>query len=303
MERRLAGLVVLLLALSAVVVVPSLDGRRVAGSAAAISFPDPPQVGDCLRSPFSQTAVGPGTPAEIAVTQTDLGPCGGSASGEVVAFWETESAARQAPTSRFGGPCYRQAAEYAGLESAGRSTDLPGAPTVGSVRWKPTIAFDPYLVVPGELEQRAGRHWVACLVVPMGGVAYSGTLRDAFVHGLPAQYGLCFDSADFDLLPTLLLCDQPHAAELLATGWIRDRSQMSLAEVEDACRGIAGRLIGAADPSRGNTLEIISDRLTSQSVDRSDGPLTIGCFAAAGGSAQLSGSVLGLGDRPVPIAG
>lgn len=105
MKRRLVGIVVLLLALSAVVIVPSLDGRRVAGSPVATSFADPPTVGDCLRSPFALTAVAPASPAEIAVTNTDLGDCGDSASGEVVAFWATTAAAAQAPSSRFGGPC------------------------------------------------------------------------------------------------------------------------------------------------------------------------------------------------------
>lgn len=170
------------------------------------------------------------------------------------------------------------------------------------MRWKPTIGFTPYLVVPGELEQRAGRSWVACLVVPVGGPAYAGNLRDAFRRGLPPQYGLCFVSANFDRLPALLLCDRPHAAELLATGWIPDRSQVSLADIDDACNAVAGRLLGTTDPTRGKALKIVADRLTSQSDDRPDGPLTIACFAAAAGSAQLSGSLIGLGERPVPLA-
>ncbi len=302
MERRLAGIVVLLLALSAIIVVPSLDGRRVAGSAVATSFPDPPAAGDCLLSPFALTAVSPVKSAEIAVTEVDLGTCGDSASGEVVAFWETAAAAAQAPSSRFGGPCYRQAAGYAGLRSQDRSTDLPDAPTDGPVRWKPTIGFTAYLVVPGELEQRAGRSWAGCLVVPTGGPAYSGTLRDAFRRGLPPQYALCFASSDLGVLPALLLCDQPHPAELLATGLIPDRSQVSLADIDDSCQQIAGRLIGTADPTRGDALEIVADRLTSQSDDRPDGPLTIACFATAAGSAQLLGSVIGLGERTVPVA-
>lgn len=302
MERRLAGIVVVLLALCAVVVVPALDGRRVAGSAVALSFPDPPKVGDCLREPFPLTGVQSGSPAEISVTSVNLGACDTSTSGEVVVFWETRADAEQAAPSRFGGPCYRQAAEYAGLQS-GASTDLPGAPTAGPVRWKPTIGFTPYLVVPGELERRAGRTWVACLVVPVGGVAYSGTLRDAVQRGLPAQYGLCFDSANFDLLPKVLLCDQPHAAELLATGWIPDRSQVSFDDIGKACQRIAGRLIGSADPTKDQALRIVAGRLTLQSDGRPDGPLTISCSVTGAGLEQLAGSVIGLGERPVPVAG
>ncbi len=303
MERRLAGIVVLLLALSAVVVVPALDGKRVSGTAVATMFPDPPQPGDCLRAPFSRTTATPGNPPQITVTSADLGACGQTASGEVVGFWPSTAEAARAPSSRFGGPCYRQAAEYAGLQSGDRSTDVPGAPVGGPVRWKPTIGFNPYLVVPGDAEKRAGRDWVACLVVPLGGVAYSGSLKNAFSGGLPAQYGLCFDSSSFDALAVLLVCDRPHAVELLATGWIRDRSQVSLGGIEKACQEIASRLIGATDPTKGRVLEIVSDRLTMQSDGRPDGSLTIGCFAAAAGSAQLSGSVIGLGARPVPVAG
>ena len=50
MDRRVAGIAVLVLALVAVVTVPSVSGRRVVGTASALTFPEPPKVGQCLAS-------------------------------------------------------------------------------------------------------------------------------------------------------------------------------------------------------------------------------------------------------------
>jgi hypothetical protein len=302
MDRRLAGIVVLILALAAVVVVPSVDGRRVAGTAVATTFPDPPAVGDCLRAPLPASVLSPGPVPEVRVTAADLGPCEGSVSGEVVAFWATPAIAQAAPSSRFGGPCYPQAAEFAGLDvSTPRSTDVPGAPSGGLVRWKPTISFQAVQVVPGEEEQRAGRTWTACLVVPSGEPSYQGTLRNAVTEGMPAGFSLCWNGTDLDRMPEFLPCGQPHEAELVATGWVRDRSTVTIPEVGEACAGIAGRLMGSADPTRGGQLRVVADRMTAQADGRSDGPLTVACFVTSAADQQLSGSVIGLGERDVPF--
>jgi hypothetical protein len=303
MDRRLAGIVLLVVALVAVIVVPSVTGRRVAGSAVATVFPDPPAVGDCLLGPFP-AEVRSGVPPEIAVTAIRFGSCSGMIAGEVVAVWPTAAAAEAAPTGRRSGPCYQATATFAGLETAGRSTDLPGAPPSGPIRWKPTINFDPYHVVPGEAEVRAGRSWVACLAVPTGRPTYRGTLEDAFTTGsLPVEFGLCWDGEDIDRLPGPVPCSQPHAAQMLSTGFIRDRLAAPTELIDAACPDIAGRLMRTDDPTRGGQLRIVSDRFTGDVASRSDAPLTIGCVVIASGGQRLSGNVIGLGDRPAPLVG
>ena len=303
MDRRLAGIVLLVVALVAVIAVPSVTGRRVAGSAVATVFPDPPVVGDCLQAPFPD-AVQAGVPPEITVTATRFGSCAGPIAGEVVAVWPTESAALAAATNRRVAPCYQATATFAGLESSRRSTDVPDAPPPGPVRWKPTIGFDPYHVVPGEQERRAGRSWVACLAVPTGHPTYRGTLSDAFTTGsLPAEFGLCWAGDDIGRLPVSVPCHQPHAAELLATGWIRDRVAAPTEFIDAACPALAARLMRTDDPTRGGQLQIVSDRFTGDATSNPDSPLTIGCIVYATGSQLLSGTVIGLGDRPAPLAG
>lgn len=302
MDRRLVGAVVLILALAAILVVPSLGGRRIAGAGAVITFPDPPQVGDCLLRPVPSDRVDFGLPPKIVVTATAFGFCDGTIAGEVVALWPDEESADAAPSTRLGGPCYPQAAEYAGLSTSGRSTDLPGAPSDGPVIWKPTIGFDAFRVVPGVREQNAGRSWVACLVVPVDRVTYQGTLRAAYASGaMPAEFGLCWQGDDLDLVPKLLPCSGPHQAELLATGFIGDRSRAPTEVIESGCREIAGRIMHTDDPSRAGLLRVVADRHSGGSGSRDDSPLTIGCFVIPVGPQQLSGTVIGLGTDPVPF--
>jgi hypothetical protein len=303
MDRRLGGIMVLFVALVAVIVVPSIAGRRVPGSVVATVFPLPPAAGDCLLAPFP-VAVRSGVPSEIPFPATRFGSCEGSIAGEVVAVWPTADAAEAAATSRRAGPCYQAAATFAGLESTRRSTDLPDAPADGTIRWKPTIGFDAYHVVPGDQERKAGRSWVACLAVPTGRPTYRGTLTDAFTTGsLPAEFGLCWEGDDIDRLPGPVPCTQPHAAELLATGFIRDRLAAPTEFIDAACPAMASRLMRTDDPTRGGQLRIVSDRSTGDVFSRSDAPLTIGCMVVSAGPQRLSGTVIGLGDRPAPLVG
>src|SRR6478609_6611919 len=175
MDRRLAGVVVLVLALVAVMTVPSIAGRRTAGSAVAIALPDPPQVGDCLLAPITQTSARGGWPREIPYSPGEFGNCSGPIAGEIVAVWGSQAEADEGSRSRLGGPCYRQAANFAGLVRSGRSTIVPGGPVDPQVAWKPTIGFVPYRIVPSQVEQNAGRFWSACLAVPTAQSTYRGT--------------------------------------------------------------------------------------------------------------------------------
>jgi hypothetical protein len=296
--------VVVVVALVAVIVVPSINGRRLAGSAIASIFPDPPQVGECLRQPLPDSLSRVGLAPEIAVTAIGIGACSGFVAGQIVAFWPTRAAMQADQSARRSsrGPCYRQAAIFAGLPPFQRSTDAFGAPSDGSVAWRPTISFDPYHVTPGIRESNAGRSWIACLVVPRGNRTYPGTLRDALTTGvMPAHFGSCWAGADLDKLPASLPCDQPHAAELLATGFVRSGFGASTEDVDESCRSIAGRIMRVGDATRGGRLAIVADRLFGEPLSLTDPPSSIGCFVTTVGGQELSTTLIGLDDRPVPF--
>lgn len=302
MDRRLAGVLMLVAALAAVLVLPSAFGRRVAGTPVATVFPDPPRVGDCLLTPIRNSAIDYGLPPEVPITATNFGPCVGEVAGEVVAEWPDLQTAEQAPTSRRSGTCYPQAATFAGLETVGRSTDLPGVETGGPISWRPTIGFDGLWVTPGIREQHAGRSWRLCLVVPVDRGTYQGSLRNAFTSGsLPSVFGLCWEAADLDLFPAMVKCNQSHPAELLATGVIRNRSLAPTEVIESSCAQIAARIMHTDDPTRGGVLEVVADRQTGGSDGREDSPLIIGCFVTTADARPLVGTVIGLGEDPVPF--
>lgn len=300
MDRRWAGVVVLVLALVAVSVIPSVSGRRVAGTAVPMTFADPPQVGECLIPPYPSADEKPTRP-ELELDSVAFGACTGVVAGEIVALWASADDPDFGTGPPWRDPCDRPTAEFAGLEQSGRSMDLPGAPS-GPVSWRPIIGYGSLEVVPGKLESSAGREWIACLAVPTGRVGYLGTLRDAFTTGtMPVEFGSCWAGADLDQIPDTVPCALPHQAELLATGYIRDRIQAPTEVIDGSCSDIAGRIMRTSDPTRGGELKVVADRLIGDASSRPDAPLSIACFVTSAGPQQLSGTLIGLADRPVPL--
>lgn len=302
MDRRLAGVVVLVLALVAVMAVPSIAGRRTAGSAVAIALPDPPQVGDCLLAPITQTSARGGWPREIPYSPGEFGNCSGPIAGEIVAVWKSQAEADEGSRSRLGGPCYRQAADYAGLVRSGRSTVVPGGPADAQVAWTPAIGFVPYRIVPDQVEQNAGRSWTACLAVPTAQSRYDGTLRDAYTTGsMDDAFGLCWSGHDLDGSAITVPCDQPHPTELLATGWIMDRSTMSWPGLNASCLALAASIMHTVDATRAGALSVVVDPFRMDGAQRPDAPLSVNCFVTSAGPQQLTGTMIGLGARPIPF--
>jgi len=301
MDRRLAGLLVLVLAITAVVVAPAIDGRRVAGAGVAAAFPAPPEVGACVLPPVP---VGPkvgGLLPEIPVTAVHFGSCEGVIAGEVVSLLASDQVTGM--DLSFPGPCADGISAFAGLQVSARSATVPGAPPDSPAVWTPTLGSTGLLIVPSQSERNTGRLWAACLVVPTMHSTYHGTLRHAFTAGrLPDQFGLCWAESDLDHMPDLLPCAEPHPAELLATGWIENRSVVTLERVEASCLDIAGRIMRTGDPGRGGAITIVTDPVRRDGASRPDAPLTVGCFATSSAGAPLTGTVIGLGDSPVPLA-
>jgi len=302
------GVVMLVGVVIAGMVIPSLTGRRITGFAVAVAFADPPQVGQCLipRIPaFSVVqSAAQSYVTEIPVDAVHFGGCTGVVGGEIVAVWPSSKDPGFGAGVPWRNPCYRSTAAFAGLETSGRSTDLPGAPTGGPLRWRPTIGFDPLQVVPGKRERGAGRDWVACLAIPTGHVGYVGTLRNAFTTGtMPTQFGSCWDAADLDQSPGTVPCDEPHPVELLAKGSLRDGVEASTEAIEESCSDVAGRIMRTADPTRGGELKVVADRLDPIPGFRPDAPMSIACFVTSAGPQDLSGTLIGLAERPVPLVG
>ncbi len=305
MDRRLVGVLVLLLAGVLVTVVPAMTGRRVAGSAVAMSFPGPPQPGDCVvaRPPRSNTY---DNARQIVTTELAFGPCTGTVMGEVSSAVDDDPSAPGAQDAV--GRCFNDPTSFAGdplTEGPGEQPIVPGGP----LQWSAGAAADAELIVPGPVERSAGRHWSACLLSPYAfdpgpAPGYRGLLQDAFRTGrLPDAYGSCWASDDLDSAPQILPCDQPHPAELLASGWIQDRSLISRPDIDAGCVKVAQRIMRTDDPTRGGALTVVLDPVRLDGSSKPDDPLSVGCFITASGSARLSGSVIGIAGGPLPLTG
>jgi hypothetical protein len=200
MDRRLVGVAVVVAAFTAVMIIPVLSGLRLPGTAEPVALPAPPAVGDCVAAlPAGATTAGLEQP--VPMEQVQLGSCRGAIAGEVVGFWPDEQALAQAPRSRRAGPCYPPLAQYASLTLDATSHGAAEPWLVEPVSWRPTLAFQAYLITPTDLERRAGRTWAACVVGPAGGQQYRGSLAGAFgIGALPIGFGSCWTTASTGLL-------------------------------------------------------------------------------------------------------
>ena len=315
MDRRLTGLVVLVVVLVAATALPGFSGRRVAGTASAMTFPDPPSVGDCALSPLDGAVRNSGsrTPA-IDVTAVTWGSCTGQVFGEIVdpgivdpglagsAAGPTNPGSGN-PSQERRGRCSLAVATFAGLDPTSPRPTIPGTPSFEHISWAPTLGFDPYRVVPGEEERAAGRRWSRCMVAPIVHRSYQGTLAQAFQTGqLPGAFGLCWSGTDLDQAIDLIPCDEPHVAELLATAFVDDRSLVTRDDYQRTCGEMAALIMRTGAPMLTGQVSAVIDPVTSDGQSLPTSPQTVGCFVASADHRRLDQTVIALADRPVPFA-
>ena len=308
MGRRLAGLVVLVLVLVTATALPGFSGRRVPGVPSARNFPDPPAVGDCALSPLDDAVRDSGsrTP-ELDVTAVTWGSCTGQVFGEIVSTGSDAGSTNPRSTNpsseRRAGRCSRAVAAFAGLDPTSPRPTIPGTPRFEHISWAPTLGFDPYRVVPGDEERAAGRTWTLCLVAPIVHRSYEGTVAQAFQTGeMPGEFGLCWGGTDLDRAIDLIRCDEPHAAELLATAFVDDRSLVTRADYQRTCGQMAALIMRTNAPIAGGELTAVIDPVTSDGQSLPTSPQTVGCFVASADERLLDQTVIALADRPVPFA-
>ncbi len=306
MDRRPVGVAVVVLALAVVMVVPMLSGRRSIGTAVPIALPSPPAVGDCVIRLADVTADVVSVPPLLSVSALRFGSCRGFVAAEVVAFWPDRAELDAAPRSRRGGPCHLPLNEYAGLTPPQGPGGMSAGGPAELVSWRPTLSYRAFLIVPSALEQRAGRDWSACVVGPANGGWYRGSLHASDRDGpLPAGFGSCWVPDESGRLAGPRDCGRSHTAELLAVGWNGDRGLTSgggaSADVGSSCGRLAGRMMVTDDPTRNGELEMVAERMDRLTATWTGNPSSIGCFVVAAGSRQLNGSVVGLGDGPIPF--
>ena len=318
MDRRLIGALLVVAALVAAIVVPVRQGLRVAGNASLVELPADPAVGDCLLGPAAEFWDGARVPRRQAARVTTaepatnnplapiFGPCGDSGvAGEVVAILSATGDARSrlASAEASGLDCRAASLEYAGLTRVGSRYSVSGQLGDEPVSWKFSINLRTSWVFPSAVLQAAGRTWVACVASPVTPSRYAGSIAGAYLGGgLPAPFGTCWDRPETGAGIQTVGCDQPHKAQLVASGTIPTREGATVARIRDSCRGLTASVMGRADPTAGGGLTIkVSPEIADGQAWRNKS-LDVICFVTPT-EHSLAASVIGLGNRPIPYSG
>ncbi len=307
MDRRLAGVIVVLVVLVVAVVAPNLSQRRIAGSAEPIAIPDPPARGDCVVAVADVNRLlregNFGVDDQIELPVARYGPCDGPIVGEVVSVTDDADTPKRVPA-----PQYQNELSQCALNSIGYTGSVgpvvDGARGEPAIVWSPAQNFQDTAVGPSRIQRLTGQRWSACVVGAPAAQPYRGRLQDVLTAGtLPSNFGNCWRTPamlDSEQVP----CDRPHAVEILATTGLGNAPHTA-ADVHRSCTVYAGRMMRTEDATRAGALSytILDLRDTGIVVPPSQEILQdtyITCLAVARHGLRLTGTLVGVGDGPLP---
>ena len=271
----------LAVAAAAMVLIPGVVGRPVAGVPRIGPIPPPPTQGSCLP-PFRSEA-----DLDALATPPTV-PCEQPHGAEITLVIQLDTVAQphpQWPTSGsaaiLAGPietCRTQNARFVG--SSGISPDQRVLP-----RYRSKVT------VPSRIQWLAGQRWYACSVLPDAPppVTYTGTAYLSLFGTPPAQFATCARAPRAAEVP----CDRPHSAEQLTAGY-RGPSQSwppLPPHTADDCRELAKTIIGTTDPEYGGRIEI---------TGWFDGS-GMSCWLQAAHGRLLVGTMIAHGNGPLPL--
>jgi hypothetical protein len=202
-----------------------------------------------------------------------------------------------------GPDCRKLAMLHTGLVAVDGHYALTDQPDPDPVTWTFSVNLRQAWVLPSALLQSAGRTWAACVVGSGLSPYYRGSLAGAYSGGnLPDDFGACWDSREVTGGIRPLDCHQPHLAELISTGTVPDRTDITAADLHRSCERLAARVMGRNDPTGGVGLAV---KVFPETVDeqlRLNPRLDIVCYIAAV-ERSLDGTIVDLRDRPIPYSG
>jgi hypothetical protein len=296
MNRRPAGVGLVLLAIVGAVVVAG-PGRRLGGTAvAAVALTSAPALGDCLIDPLDPLTEFP-TDRTRQVPQ--YGPCADhEILGEVVAVRTPAPAGLTSGWDEKTG-CRTEMLAQAGLVERngtfGLAEPVPGDP----VDWQYSIAGRTVWVTQIPWAPRASA-WATCVVMPLGWAISTQPIAGVFRGGrLPDEYGTCWMSRDVDASMRMINCALPHVAELIAVGHVNPLA-VTEDEILASCTRQAGLVMDRPDPTAGGLLAV---RVVPDTPVLSARTRNVTCFLTTADDRELMGSLIGLGSKPVRFAG
>lgn len=268
-DRKVLGAAVMVAAVLGLLIVNHVSGRDVPGTATAKPLIPPPPAGSCLLE---------------AGTDVTVVPCADQHTSEV-------ADSRQAFSG--GAPLW-----------CGLSRTEPPTRTIATVGWG-------YWAFPLEKRRIAfggSVGWQACVTgltppsvrTDSAAAGYRGRVADlADPAKRPVELRLCFDSAvDIEPAPPGVSCLLKHRGEVLGIAWVSNPTDAAMAA---SCRALATALIGSDRPvATGELLARTGTQPLVPGTESGGNTAFVTCGVQARAGSQLVGSVIGLGNGPIP---
>ena len=304
-ERRWAGVALLVVTVSAALVIGSLDGARVAGTATMTRGVTAPAVGDCLVS-LSDTSVAAGAvgrPASQPVTgvsedRVRFGVCSSTSRiGEVVGYqrYPRQSSNIEADIAW----CQRISDDHRTLENDRYREVVAGL-------WKPSTGRRFLMLHSRPHADPWEPSWAACVLVAPNVEQYSGSsVRSLAEAPAPAPFGLCLAGTANE---RWVSCADRHRTQEFGEG---TGAPMTVREAVHSCRSLVARMTGMPDITAGGRLllEVVGGSADGAGGETADGTLnprhsstgSASCRLSMIGEARLVASLIGVGDDALPI--
>jgi hypothetical protein len=291
MPRRAVGIVLLAIVVIAAVVSARIGGVRVAGEAVAPPRLGAPAVGDCISDVTGPVSVGLPTNSIVLSTVSEKGlrfvDCSAAHAGEIVGY-RSISADTQGEYSTD---------EWCRTMSAGYGANaVRHLGDVGDDGWTPTIG-PRFLVILGALPGATSFHWAACAVTSPGFEPYRGSFTGSVAQGAPpAPFGVCRQTTDSSAWAS---CTSPHRTQEFGT-----TTSTLTKENLGSCADLITRMTGMTDITADGLLQLDLVETDRPSALHADvlAPVTASCRLTIVGIHSLNGTLLGLDDRPLPLA-
>ncbi len=306
----MVGVLLLAMVALAALVGPGAVGHELIGSPVAAVIPPPPTVGGCVTAmaPMPQTDQSTDVDSRVQYPSAVYGGCAGPIVGEVMSVDLTPHALDRTTVASYqmaGSLCELSEVNYVG--SIGPFD--PATITTPGIAWQADVTVQSVAVGPTSLQRAGGQSWTACIGATPDRTPYRGRISGALAGGvLPPAFATCWKSltsaTDQQVGEQQVPCSAPHPIEVLALTQITDTTTTP-AQVTKSCLGMASRALRTPDPTRGGMLKIAAYPIDGSSVL----PLTaaamfqnyLGCIASVTPPNRLNDTLIGIGDRPLPI--
>jgi hypothetical protein len=299
--------------LAAAVIVP-LIGKTYPGTAIATPPPGPPQVGDCVLDPVEptwQTMAKAGWTKHYAYPRLTTGTCHGDHYGEIVALI-ADPAQPEVTETAVNDPnldhCWKAADEFSGVPFDVTATTLLA----------PLLHVSSAATAPSVRQEAAGQHWLACIAYlePHDFVGqtldtdvgrfeqYRTSLRDALRTGTEKNRTATCVIGALDQQNAVQDCSRPHTGEIFGIGSVATAPQRRALLVGECQKLVAQRTRIPDLAAAGLTVVLIGTDENGVSADVPVYPAgsALTCGVTSVHDRLLAGSLVLLGDRPVPWA-